>query len=194
MMPQPTAAAALCPHCGCAMREVAARARTGYMILLDQCPQCGGVWCDRWELFPLTAEEAARIDAVDTTQLQHPTTAPSTPGRCPRCTAPLQRFRDPMLPHDAHIERCRVCDGMWVNRGELSRLKARTPPSHAPANLDQLAASIGTGTSWSRVANLDAATYAHDVEREAAPDVRATIASAGPWIVLQSLLRLLLGM
>lgn len=194
MMPQPAAAEPRCPHCACAMREVAARARTGYLILLDQCPQCGGVWCDRWELFPLTAEDAVRIDAVDNARLRQPSHTPETPGRCPRCTAPLQPFRDPMLPHDAHIERCRVCDGMWMNRGELSRLKQRTPPTRPPANLAQLAASIGTATSWSRVANLDAATYAHDVEDEPAPNLRATIASAGPWIVLQALLRLLLGM
>lgn len=194
MMPQPRATAVRCPHCPCAMQQVAARARSGYMILLDQCPQCGGVWCDRWELFPLTAEEAARIDRVDGGQLRAASDTPNAPGRCPRCTAPLQPFRDPLLPPDAHIERCRVCDGMWMNRGELRRAKRRTPASHPHADLAQLAARIGTGTSWSHVANLDAATYAHDVDSTPASDARATITSAGPWIVAQSLLRLLLGM
>ena len=44
-----------CPHCAVTMREVTAHARTGYGLLLDQCPRCGGIWCDRWELFPLDA-------------------------------------------------------------------------------------------------------------------------------------------
>lgn len=176
------------------MRPVAARARTGYLIALDQCPQCGGVWCDRWELFPLAPEEAARIDAVDEAQL-HAATAPATsPGRCPRCTAALQPFRDPLLPADARIERCRVCDGMWMNRGELARAKKRSPPTHAPpssAALAQLATSVGTTSNWSTVANLDAATYA--VDDDDTPDTREILWSNAPWIVARALLGLLLG-
>jgi Zn-finger nucleic acid-binding protein len=194
MMPAPVAARPACPHCTCAMREVSARARTGYMILLDQCPQCGGVWCDRWELFPLAAEEAERIDAVDASQLYAPSPASANPGRCPRCTTPLRPFRDPLLPADARVERCHVCDGMWMNRGELTRFTQHAPRNHARADLAQLAARLGTAASWAKVSNLDAATYARDDEdADEATNLGATLASAGPWIVLRSLLRLLLG-
>lgn len=189
-------APAPCPHCAVPMREVAARARSGYLILLDQCGQCGGIWCDRWELFPLAAEEATRIDAVDGTRLQAATGQTSSPGRCPRCTAALQPFRDPQLPPDARIERCRVCDGMWMNRGDLVRAKRRSPPSRAVSyeTLAHLAATCGTASNWSKVTNLDAATYAPDdaVDDAETGSARSLLWWTAPWIVLRVLLRLLL--
>lgn len=195
-MTAPSRAPAPCPHCAVPMREVAARARSGYLILLDQCPQCGGIWCDRWELFPLAPEDAERIDAVDAAQLHAATSPPRSPGRCPRCTAALRPFRDPLLPPDARIERCPVCDGMWMNRGELARVKRHSPPTRTPRPdvLAQLAASYGAASTWAKVANLDAATYASDDDDAAgaATDVRSLLWSTAPWIVLRALLRLLL--
>jgi Zn-finger nucleic acid-binding protein len=194
-MTGPGAAAAQCPHCALPMRTVQAHARSGYAILLDQCAACGGIWCDRWELFSLTAEDAARIDPVDEARLASPVAPPQHAGRCPRCTTPLRAFHDPLLPPDARIERCPVCDGMWLNRGELARAKRRTPPTRtpSPALLAALTGAVGATSQWSTVANLDAATYA--AEDETPPDAGelATLArSAGPWIVLRALLRLLL--
>jgi Zn-finger nucleic acid-binding protein len=177
------------------MHEVAARTRTGYLIALDQCRQCGGVWCDRWELFPLAVEEARRIDPVDEARLHAPTDVAPAPGRCPRCTTALQAFRDPWLPADAAIERCRVCDGMWMNRGELARAKQRSPPTPAARDtaLRGLAASVGADSAWSQVTNLDAATYVADCDGGAEEaETGALLWSTAPWIVLRALLRLLL--
>ena len=192
-MSAPAPSALPCPHCAVTMRDVAARTRTGYLISLDQCPQCGGVWCDRWELFPLAPEEARRIDPVDPAQLHAATALPQSPGRCPRCTTTLQRFRDPSLPDDATIERCRVCDGMWMNRGELARAKSHSPPTRGAdgSALAALAARIGADSTWSKVTNLDAATYAVDCDDRSA-ETRALLWSTAPWIVLRVLLRLLL--
>jgi Zn-finger nucleic acid-binding protein len=128
------------------MNEVAASASVGYAIMLDQCPRCGGIWCDRWELYPLTAAAAARLDPVNQTALTQPTALNSGPLECPRCRARMRRFRDPSLPPDARIERCPNCDGMWLNRGELSRFfKHRYTSGDATrrlteAQLDRLAA------------------------------------------------------
>ncbi|WP_038056955.1 zf-TFIIB domain-containing protein [Thermus amyloliquefaciens] len=41
----------LCPNCQVGMREVERRG-----VVLDVCPQCGGVWLDRGELEKLLAE------------------------------------------------------------------------------------------------------------------------------------------
>ncbi|MDX2169743.1 MAG: zf-TFIIB domain-containing protein [Deltaproteobacteria bacterium] len=184
-----------CPHCGVVMDVVQARTRSGYCLLLDQCARCGGIWCDRWELYPLGAEEAARIDAVDAARLRAATPAPSEPGRCPRCTAPLRPFRDPTLPADARIERCATCDGMFMNRGELARLKRRSPrrPPGADAELiARVGAQLGVATAWSQVANLDAATYAAEDPTPATDDWRSALRSASPWLALAALIRLLL--
>jgi Zn-finger nucleic acid-binding protein len=184
-----------CPHCGVVMRPVSARARSGYCLLLDQCPTCGGIWCDRWELYPLSAEDAARLDPLDAAKLRDPTAAAAPPGRCPRCTAALHPFRDPTLPADARIERCAVCDGMWLNRGELARLKRHTPRRAPGADAELIArvgGQLGAATTWSQVSNLDAATYAADDAPPDGEDWRSALRGASPWLALAAAVRLLL--
>jgi Zn-finger nucleic acid-binding protein len=175
------------------MHQVTARARSGYGLMLDQCPQCGGVWCDRWELYPLDAGEAHRLDPLDDDRLHAGPPPPSAPGRCPRCTAPLRPFSDPVLPPDSAIERCAVCDGMWLNRGSLARAKGRTAAGDDyTRRVDTLTRALGNQATWPQVSNLDAATYADD---EAPTDDRQWLEwlrSAGPWIALAALLRLVL--
>lgn len=173
------------------MRQVSAWARSGYFLVLDQCPQCGGIWCDRWELYSLDAEQARQIDAVDTARLHDQWHAPAGAGQCPRCTSELTPFSDPAVPPDARIERCPVCDGMWMNRGELARLKSRPGTPRARA-VTALTGRLGAAAGWSQVTNLDAATYAHDDPPAAAGDWRDWLRQAGPWLALAVLLRLFL--
>jgi Zn-finger nucleic acid-binding protein len=186
---------AACPHCELTMLAVHARARSGYCLLLDQCGQCGGVWCDRWELYPLDADEAQRIDPVDTAGLQAESVTPRRPGRCPRCTVALRPFRDPGLPVGARIERCAVCDGMWLNRGELRRIKQHAPARRTvvdAALLARVGAQLGASTSWAQVSNLDAATYTPDPSLgDDLPSWRDALSGSGPWAALASLLGLL---
>ena len=115
-----------CPHCHIPMNEVTARANPGTLIQLDQCRKCGGIWCDKWELFPVDPDEAERVDAkdaVDQSLLAAPATLIRRSLYCPRCTAPLQRCNDPVLPADLLFERCWRCDGIWLNRGQMRRYK-----------------------------------------------------------------------
>jgi Zn-finger nucleic acid-binding protein len=177
------------------MQTVRARARSGYCLLLDQCSRCGGIWCDRWELYPLSAEDAARLDPVDAAKLHGQTATPAPPGRCPRCTATLRPFRDPTLPADARIERCAVCDGMWLNRGELARMKRQMPPRRPGDDAELIArvgGQLGASTAWSQVSNLDAATYAADDAPPDGANWRDTLRSASPWLALAAAVRLLL--
>jgi hypothetical protein len=48
-----------CPQCDVSMRQVTARANPGSLIQLEQCAECGGIWCDKWELFPGRSETAS---------------------------------------------------------------------------------------------------------------------------------------
>ena len=183
-----------CPHCDVAMRAVTAAARSGYLLVLDQCAQCGGIWCDRWELFPLSAAEAARLDPVDAAQLGSSISAPAAPGRCPRCAVPLRDFRDPLLPPDARIERCAVCDGMWLNRGVLHRLKRRNASSSPARNevIERLARAYGKEGKWATVKNIDAALQPADDAVRDADELRSTLWSGVAWVALRAVLRLLL--
>lgn len=189
-----------CPQCAAPMNEVKAPATTGYLIVLDQCPRCGGIWCDRWELYPITAAAAAQLDSVDQPALRQPVAPADEQLECPRCRARMRRFRDPMLPEDARIERCPNCDGMWLNRGELRRLKDRNarqlpPPVTVPdSELNRLAThAAGDPRSWPSVSHLDDAFEARANDPEADADaVRHELAAGVGWLILRAALALLL--
>lgn len=188
--------AVLCPDCHKPMRPVQARARTGYLIALDQCRSCGGIWFDRWELFPLRLDEVARLDSVDTESLDK-AVADGDLGRCPRCDVELSRFVDANLPADARVARCRVCEGMWLQRGQLAVVKRRALENAHPkpvedAELRYLVEKYGNQADWAQVGELDGATY--EVE-EAAPqlsDLGEAASSSLPWSILGFLFHLLL--
>lgn len=113
-----------CPVCAVKMREVGVRANPGQVIILDQCPKCGGIWCDKWELFPIEAGEAARLEPADEMSLRD--SRPLGDEKtlyCPRCTSKLLAAADPGLRPDWHIRRCMKCDGIWLNRGEFTKFK-----------------------------------------------------------------------
>lgn len=110
-----------CPGCGSLLKEVSAEANYGRYILLDQCPDCGGIWFDSWELYYLKNQEAGRLDRVDSEKLLTLTSFKKGSDECPRCEVDLEPFHDPALPKDARIERCAKCNGLWLNRGELNR-------------------------------------------------------------------------
>ncbi len=186
-----------CPDCRLPMRDVSARARTGYLLALDQCERCGGVWFDRWELFPLHHAEVERLDPVDGKRLHQPAESGAL-GNCPRCDVGMREFRDANLPDDARIGRCHVCEGMWLQSGQLRIVKREavrsTPLPSKPedAIVVELAKAYADDAKWSNVEQLDAATY----ETEEPPPDFSTIGDAlkstVPWIALQVLFRMLL--
>jgi Zn-finger nucleic acid-binding protein len=192
-----------CPQCATALNEVKAEAITGYLIVLDQCPGCGGIWCDRWELYPITAAAAEQLDAVDRMALQQPNQAADCQLECPRCRARLFRFRDPAIPADARIERCPNCDGMWFNRGELRRFRERRMPSVASAQpassqtvsvaqVDALAQrALGDRRSLPTVRALDDFDIPQQVDATAS-ELREELKANTGWLVARAVLRLLL--
>jgi Zn-finger nucleic acid-binding protein len=185
-----------CPQCAVPMREVKARATLGYYISLDQCGRCGGIWCDRWELFPITAVEAERIDHVDQAALLSAVAGAPAELDCPRCRARLRPFHDPSLPADAHIARCPNCEGMWLNRGELRRFKERgysagTPSGNAnAADVERMATQVLGDGNAPTVQNLDAAF--EPAAQSETDDVRSDMLTGAVWLVARAVLRLLL--
>ncbi|MBI1814922.1 MAG: zf-TFIIB domain-containing protein [Deltaproteobacteria bacterium] len=189
-----------CPNCDIALRPVTAHSRSGYLIALDQCERCGGLWCDRWELFPIDASDVARLDPVDQPALRAPVATVPSELKCPRCVTAMHEFRDPVLPADAHIERCRACEGMWLNRGELRRFKgahAATPRSQpvpvSAAALQELTQRYASATNWSTVKNLDAAASAPLAADDEPTDIKRDLAQSAGWSVVRALLQLLFG-
>ena len=182
-----------CPQCPGPLHEVSADAVTGYRLVLDQCPRCGGLWVDRWELFPLSAEAVEQLDPADQAALHAPAPTPAGPLSCPRCRAPLRHFRDPWLPADARIDRCPNCEGMWLNRGELRRRRARARPRRAKpvpeAAADHLARAATDPLTWPTVPDLGSAMHGTGpADEEAEPALGSHVA----WLIVRALIRLLL--
>lgn len=111
----------ICPNCNSNLKETYAEANYGRALLLDQCERCGGVWFDQWELYLLREAEAKRLDAVNEGSILSSIPHPQGDNLCPRCKIKLEPFIDPTLPKDSQIMRCKCCNGLWLNRGELSR-------------------------------------------------------------------------
>lgn len=102
-----------CPSCGSAMRP---EERSG--VILDRCPVCGAVWCDRTELAAVVTGErpgtvmrwGRRIDQRgNATGWQN----------CPRDGTPTLR---PCELDGIPFRRCTKCQGIAIAGEDLERL------------------------------------------------------------------------
>jgi Zn-finger nucleic acid-binding protein len=185
-----------CPQCDIAMKAVAVPADPGRLIELDQCGQCGGVWCDKWELFPVDPEEAERLDPVDQELLIRPTAGATKVLYCPRCTGALHQFKEPLLPADIHLLRCMHCDGIWLNRGELRRYKEFQKKTQleklgAEEIVHKIPALYQDPKSWVVTGTQGMLAYPQGYADEK-ETVTETL-SSGARLALQALVRLILG-
>ena len=185
-----------CPRCQRDMREVTVQANPGQLIILDQCAQCGGIWCDKWELFPVQAEEAARIDPLDENLLRDRSDLTHKQLYCPRCTAELHVFAEPILPKEIQLQRCLRCDGIWLNRGQFRRYKefqsrTRSEKLGVEAVIAKLPEVFQNPKAW--VVTGTNGIYAYPRGEEEPDDSVQRSISAAAKIILQSLLRLVMG-
>jgi Zn-finger nucleic acid-binding protein len=178
------------------MNAVTARANPGTLIQLDQCGKCGGLWCDKWELFPIDPDEAERVEDIDTALLAAPVKLPQRALHCPRCTAPLQECKDPALPAELLFERCLRCEGIWLNRGELISYKAhqrkiQLKKSGVEAIIQKIPEVYRDPKSWVVKGTQGMMAYPRMVG-DAGQDLKPTVAGA-VGAILQALLRAALG-
>lgn len=178
------------------MAQVTARANPGTLIQLDQCAKCGGLWCDKWELFPVDPDEAKRVDSVDEALLKAPFELPPRTLHCPRCTAPLLVCEDPALPGDLQFQRCLRCDGIWLNRGELIRYKDHQRKIQlknlgAAAIIQKIPEIYEDPKSWVVKGTQGMMAYPRMVDDS--PEELKPSLSAGVGTILQALVRAALG-
>ena len=161
-----------CPQCDHEMNQVKVHANPGQLIMLDQCGKCGGIWCDKWELFPVDPEEAERIDPLDESLLKDRTALTQRQLYCPRCTAELQVFAEPILPKEIQLQRCGRCDGIWLNRGQFRRYKE----FQKRTRVEKLGTELGT-EAFVKLEHLGH-RQVHVVVRQAPEHVRNGVALA----------------
>ena len=186
-----------CPECQRQMTEVVVPANPGQLIVLDQCQECGGIWCDKWELFPIDAQAAAELECADAAKLRQPAAVgPAQELFCPRCTAKLLAAHDPSLPADLCLRRCLKCDGIWLNRGQLAQFKAhqskvRQKNLASPALARRVSAVMQDPKSWIVTGTGGMFAYPRG-EDENLETVGESVKNAAKLIV-QTLARMLVG-
>jgi Zn-finger nucleic acid-binding protein len=184
-----------CPQCDREMNEVVVRGNPGSLIQLDQCGSCGGIWCDKWELFPVDAAESDRLDPVDDDLLRDNVKLPQKLLYCPRCADELHVFADPILPKDIQLLRCRHCDGIWLNRGQFHRYKdfqrgTRAAKMDKEEIVGKLPEVYANPKSWVLTGTKGIYAYPRG-EEENNETVKESIVGAVK-LILQSLLRMIL--
>jgi uncharacterized protein len=102
---------------------------------VDRCAECGGVWFDKGELgealrhgggalAPLTAPPAHEHSAGPCAD--HADDPDRRRGRCPRHAKVMIQTESLRVP-DLTLETCPSCRGIWLDGGELSRLRTAKP-------------------------------------------------------------------
>ena len=100
-------------------------------VAIDACPACGGVWFDAFELakFDDAVEHHCEELIMWLEQLVAGTPAVDLSERLPSPVDPevlmMRRFADP--EGTIEIDECPVSGGIWLDAGELARLRARFP-------------------------------------------------------------------
>jgi Zn-finger nucleic acid-binding protein len=186
-----------CPQCDRDMSEVVVHGNPGSLIQLDQCGKCGGIWCDKWELFPVQTEEADRLDPLNEALLRDALPLAQKTLYCPRCADTLAVFADPMLPKEIQLQRCRHCDGIWLNRGQFHRYKDYQRATRL-AKMDKeeiiagLPAAYADPKSWVMTGTKGIYAYPRGEEDDSAELIGRSFADAAK-LVLQGLVRMILG-
>jgi Zn-finger nucleic acid-binding protein len=113
--------ALICPNDKTAMHSVKIESHYGQWVVLDQCPDCGGIWFDKSELYMAKQGQADKIELLNAAILRTPSPILDSALICPLDRAKLVRFVDPYFPKDIVIVRCPLCEGIWLNRGEFTK-------------------------------------------------------------------------
>jgi len=115
-----------CPNDKHEMGAVKAESHYGWPVIIEQCPECGGLWFDMYELYSVKPGQAEKIEQLNAEIFVSPASSITSPLLCPRDGASLTRFASENFPEEVVVARCPRCGGFWLNRGEFTRYqKAR---------------------------------------------------------------------
>ena len=112
-----------CPSCNATLEEY----EYHHTLSVEVCPTCRGMWLGRGKLGALIAY-LGESDAVQATLMaataRHIISKREmheSVKRCAHCGVPMEQFN---YAYDSNIilDRCRACDGVWMDRGELYKI------------------------------------------------------------------------
>jgi len=89
----------------------------GPNLIIDVCPKCNGIWLDKGELDKLLKDRKLANYLT-----KHIGTKSKSPMVCPRCGMTM----DIEKADDIEVDVCLHCGGVWLDEGELDRLKEKS--------------------------------------------------------------------
>ncbi len=89
----------------------------GPNIIIDVCPKCKGIWLDKGELGKLLKDKK-----LTNYLTKHIGTKSRSPMVCPRCGNTM----DIEEAEDIEVDVCLTCGGVWLDQGELDKLKYKS--------------------------------------------------------------------
>jgi len=108
-----------CPDCNLALT-----ARDFQGITIDTCPKCAGIFFDEGEVNQLKGKGLQAMEELEDAivpEEQHEATADKF-RLCPNCKDSMDKFRY-MYHSDVVLDECGQCGGIWVQDGELGRMR-----------------------------------------------------------------------
>lgn len=109
-----------CPACGKTMEEIAVAD-----IKVDVCRHgCGGAWFDRFELQKVDeAHESAGAILLDIEREESVKVHQSKKRKCPKCKNVVMMRHFFSIKKEIEINECPGCAGMWIDNGELEKIR-----------------------------------------------------------------------
>jgi Zn-finger nucleic acid-binding protein len=111
-----------CLRCADVELEVQARGEGTDIVEIDVCPSCQGVWLDNRELKKLDDNFFVDVEPVESEQVG--ATADDAQLTCPRCEGgPALNKVKPAQFGDVVVDNCPACQGFWLDKGELEKMR-----------------------------------------------------------------------
>lgn len=96
-------------------------------VEVDTCETCGGIFFDEGEVSQIrTRGGDSAFEELDELVQPSPEYMPLEEHlhrRCPACAATMRRYRY-MYTSPVMLDSCESCGGIWIDNGELKRMKA----------------------------------------------------------------------
>lgn len=91
-------------------------------VEIDVCSACGGIWLDASELAKLDDNFFVNMEAIP----YSPAAVSETDNivNCPRCADTFLFKVHPEGHEDVVVDKCPLCGGFWLDKGELEKLRA----------------------------------------------------------------------
>ena len=118
-----------CPAC----ERRLLRLKTG-SVTLDTCHGCGGIWFDHGELEKVNQEQPDPDELIADFPVRPNVRATENPTRpCPRCETATLAQKLYSLGSGVILDTCPQCHGLWLDRGELEKIREILRHTH-PTN------------------------------------------------------------